>query len=132
MCRRFLLYDFISGTAYMIFYHRNKASFLSRWLQWITPTMSLILRYFMQTNIRNWPDTKIKMFHLVRKEILSKHLLRLFLTHSWRKSLSYRKQSIDLQSKSMDCFLYDRNLRHERIKWVINLRSTIYFAMHEK
>ena len=33
----------------------------------------------------------------------------------WR-SLSYRNQSIDLQSRSMDWFLYDRELRHERVK----------------
>ena len=31
------------------------------------------------------------------------------LTLSWLKSLRYRNQSIDLQSKSMDWFLYDRN-----------------------
>ena len=31
-------------------------------------------------------------------------------------SLSYRNQSIDLQSKSVDWFLYDRDLRHERVK----------------
>ena len=31
-------------------------------------------------------------------------------------SLSYRNQSIDLRSKSMDWFLYDRDLRHERVK----------------
>ena len=30
------------------------------------------------------------------------------------RSQSYRNQSIDLQSKSMDWFLYDRNPRHER------------------
>ena len=29
---------------------------------------------------------------------------------------SYRNQSIDLQSKSMDWFLYDNGLRHERVK----------------
>ena len=28
--------------------------------------------------------------------------------------ISYRNQSIDLQSKSMDRFLYDIDLRHER------------------
>ena len=32
------------------------------------------------------------------------------------KSLSYRNQSIDLQSKSMDWFLFDRDLHHERVK----------------
>ena len=38
------------------------------------------------------------------------------LTLSWRRSLSYRNQSIDLQSKSMDWFLYDIGLRDERVK----------------
>ena len=33
---------------------------------------------------------------------------------SWLMPLSYRNQSIDLQSKSMDWFLYDNGLRHER------------------
>ena len=34
---------------------------------------------------------------------------------SWRRPLSYRNQSNDLESKSMDWFLYDRDLRHERV-----------------
>ena len=38
-----------------------------------------------------------------------------YLTFSWQRSLSYRKQAIDLQSISMDWFLYDRDLRHERV-----------------
>ena len=38
------------------------------------------------------------------------------LTPSWRRSLSYRNQSIDFQSKSMNWFLYDRDLCHERVK----------------
>ena len=37
------------------------------------------------------------------------------LIFSWRRSLSYRNQSIDLQSKLMDWFLYDSDLRHERV-----------------
>ena len=32
------------------------------------------------------------------------------------KSLSYRNQSTDLQSKSVDWFLYDKDFRHERVK----------------
>ena len=40
----------------------------------------------------------------------------LILTLSWWRPLSYRNQSIDLQSKSMDWFLYDNNLLHERVK----------------
>ena len=31
-------------------------------------------------------------------------------------SLSYKNQSIDLFSKSMDWVLYDRDVRHERVK----------------
>ena len=38
------------------------------------------------------------------------------LTLSRRKPLSYRNQSIDLQSKSMDWLLYDNGLRLERVK----------------
>ena len=38
---------------------------------------------------------------------------------SWRRSLSYRNQSIDLRSKSMDWFLYDDGLRHERFKLIL-------------
>ena len=37
------------------------------------------------------------------------------LTLSWWRSLTYRNQSIDLQSKSMDWFLYDRSFRHDRV-----------------
>ena len=40
----------------------------------------------------------------------------MLLTLSWRRSLSYRNQCIDLQSKSVDWLLYDRYLRHERLK----------------
>ena len=38
------------------------------------------------------------------------------LTFSWRRSLSYRTQSIDLPCKSMDWFLYGRDFRHESVK----------------
>ena len=44
------------------------------------------------------------------------HLWITLLTLLWRRSLSYRNQSIDLQSKSMDWFLYDNGLRHKRVK----------------
>ena len=36
--------------------------------------------------------------------------------------LSYRNQSIDLLCKSMDWFLYDNGLRHERVN-VISLQK---------
>ena len=40
--------------------------------------------------------------------------LSLIITLSWQTSLSFRNQSIDLLSKSMNWFLYDKDLRHER------------------
>ena len=43
------------------------------------------------------------------------------LTLSWRRPLSYRNQSIYLLHKSVDWFLYDNSLRHERVNgWLIN------------
>ena len=39
------------------------------------------------------------------------------LTLSLWRSLSCRNQFIDLLSKSTDWFLYDKNLRQERVKW---------------
>ena len=38
------------------------------------------------------------------------------LTLSWGRPLSYRNQSIALRTKSMDWFLYDNGLSHERVK----------------
>ena len=38
------------------------------------------------------------------------------LNLSWRRPISYRNQFIDLLCKSMDWFLYDIGLRHERVK----------------
>ena len=44
-----------------------------------------------------------------------------YVTLSWRRPLSYRNQSTDLRSKSMDWFLYDNGLRHESVKtWVVS------------
>ena len=45
-------------------------------------------------------------------------------TLSRRKPLSYRNQSIDLRSKSMDLFLYDNGLRLERVKNTSIVKST--------
>ena len=41
------------------------------------------------------------------------------LTLSRWRSLSYRNQSIDLKTKSMDWFLYDKVLRHERVNMLL-------------
>ena len=51
------------------------------------------------------------------KRVLFLHV-KSFMTESL-----YRNQSIDLQSKSMDWFLYDNGLRHERVKCVNYIAS---------
>ena len=58
-------------------------------------------------------------------------ILESSLTLSWRRPISYRNQSIDLLGKSMDWFLYDIGLCHERVN---NLkkgisRSQIFFKI---
>ena len=49
---------------------------------------------------------------LAKEKIYSSHSLFYFLS-DWRRSLSYRNQSINLLCKSVDWFLYDRELRHQ-------------------
>ena len=66
-----------------------------------------------------WKRRKVPEPHLV---IYDKSYrcaqLQVSLTLSWRRPLSYRNQSIDLQSKSMDWFLYDNDLMKElKQKW---------------
>ena len=51
---------------------------------------------------------------------------KVFFNTSCRKSRSYRNQSVDLQGKSMDCFLHDRDLRHERVK---GIESFVRFSL---
>ena len=51
---------------------------------------------------------------------------KMTLTLSQRRSISYRNQSIDLQSKSIDWFLYDIGLRHERVKLAISVCFALY------
>ena len=47
-------------------------------------------------------------------ENLLQPLINSFMTE--QRLLSYRNQSIDLRSKSLDWFLYDNGLRHEKVK----------------
>ena len=44
-----------------------------------------------------------------------------FSSFMTERSLSYRNQSSDLLCKSMNWFLHDRNLRHERVKSRLNI-----------
>ena len=74
-----------------------------------------------------WPNPQETAdLFLFTKEILNEKLHFLWskisiiifdsLTPSWRWSISYRNQSIDLLWKSMAWFLCDIDIRHERVK----------------
>ena len=52
------------------------------------------------------------------------------LTLSWRRPLSYRNQSIDFLRESMDWFLYDNGLRHERVKQFEYNKDTSEYHNH--
>ena len=55
------------------------------------------------------------------------------LTLSWQGPLSCRNQSIDLQSTSMDWFLYDNGHRHERVKRALkSFKSYILKGFNDK
>ena len=57
--------------------------------------------------------------------IQNKDFHEFVLTLSWRRPLSYRNQSIDLQSKSMDFLLYDNGLRHERVNRIAQKSNSL-------
>ena len=62
---------------------------------------------WVRKHLRHW--TREHLRHSIQQTKLDN------LTLSWRRPLSYRNQSIDLLRKSMDWFLYDNDLRHERV-----------------
>ena len=55
-----------------------------------------------------------------------------FFTLSWRRPLSYRNQPTDLQSKSMDWFLDDKDLQHERVKWGLHFLNNSHNFLEVK
>ena len=77
-----------------------------------------ILRGFHQVTLDIKPIIMPNLTISVISFIVKRYLFSAnkLLTLSWRRPLSYRNQSVDLRSKSMDCFLHDNCLRHERVK----------------
>ena len=57
-----------------------------------------------------------KLISVVQSKPLLSLIAHILLTLWWRRPLSYKNQSIGLLYKSMDRFLYDKSLRHERVK----------------
>ena len=64
---------------------------------------------YLYTSLLSGTDKVIKNHH-------QDYQFQRELINSFIKSLSCRNQSFDLLYKSMDWFLYNRDLRHERIK----------------
>ena len=71
----------------------------------------LFSAFFRKIFCRGWAIKGMSYYN----DMWSKSEMKLRLTLSWGRLLSYRNQSTDLRSKSMDWFLYDNGLRHERI-----------------
>ena len=61
--------------------------------------------------VKNICDLFSRFYKFLRKTFKGSKTLTL----SWRRPLWYRNQSIDLQSKSTDWFLYDHGRHHERV-----------------
>ena len=76
----------------------------------ITSGSSYILLFTSNLEVRR---SDVNILARSERKMISRKRKR--LTLSWRGSLSYRNQSIDLQSKSMDWLLYERDLRHGRV-----------------
>ena len=84
--------------------------------------LNLIFRYF------KFQCLKFRLKFKLKKRVANKfYELTFLLTLSWRRPLLYRNQSIDLQSKSMDWFLYDNGLRRERVRRITVLRLLCFF-----
>ena len=49
------------------------------------------------------------------------------LTLSCGRSVSYTNKPIDLQLKAMDWFIYDRNVRHERVNSLIPCKKSSFY-----
>ena len=70
-------------------------------------------------------DLRSKPPYLVQtQEIKDQNIILNQLNLSWWNSLSCRKQSNDLQSKSVSWFLYGSKLRHETINYFMNFPIT--------
>ena len=56
-----------------------------------------------------------EMCRMPTESLNKPQIIRIFLTLSWRRSLSHINKSIDLLCKPMDWFLYDLDLHNERV-----------------
>ena len=94
--------------------------------------------YDIRSNVQNqWLRASISI-SVELSQVSKTSFLKAYLTFSWRRSLSHRNQCIDLLCKSMNWFLYDSDLRHERVKTLLNIydgtfprKSLTAFILHQ-
>ena len=85
---------------------------IGRWNNYSTWVLWYVVLYAASLLLRN-------IYFIIRNINLYLRFCRCenqLFTLSWRRSLSYRNQSIDLLCKSMGWILYDRDSRHDRVK----------------
>ena len=100
-------------------YHRKSYNISILYLLWL----KVIVKYWKLVSIDFLMYGNIFFQFMANRwntHIFPTHGFFLFVVVlSWRKSLSYKNQSIDLLFKSMDWFLYNRDLCNERNKVII-------------
>ena len=127
----FLIDLFVKGIYYVVRFYINITDCVGITCYWSKTTfiISLTKNIFLGKIVCKIFFVVTHLPHLLKLSVKALILLVLFefkplkftlnlLTFSWRRPLSYRNQSIDLRSKSLDWFLYGNGLRHERVKWI--------------
>ena len=98
---------------------RNMRKKQEVWIKVALPHTFCVLKFLTLSN-NNWTSSSDQI-KLISGDSFNFYFFfgcifyQMYLTLSWRRPLSYRNQSIDLLRKSMDWFLYDNGLRHERV-----------------
>ena len=121
-----------NGCIFLLVNGRMKLNRKTEFLYILNLASSLLLssrcqekqKYFRNISKADWPFEKhSQAFWLkipptikVMKALRSLKNAYTELNLSWRRSLSSRNQSTNLLRKLIDWFLYDRDLRHERVE----------------
>ena len=96
---------------------------------WITNVWIVLVIFFRTKNLGkniSLPKTKFVLKNLIFHDGGPCYIGQLF-----RRSMVYRNQSIDLLCKSVDQFLYERGLSHERVKLSKNIMLSILWSILE-
>ena len=67
-------------------------------------------------HVRCWSNSALAVSQSFTRFNWTSVKTKSYLTLSWQRPISCRNQSIDLLRKSVDWFLYDIGLSHERVK----------------